>query len=163
MKTVFKGIINGAQYDSVEDYNREISRLLKEGTCFTASTSTEMVQDEPKQENINMLPGLDEWNSNYIDKYIDYTDQQLKDLVDKHFGLIRSEVLKMDAQSKADYKEDIEDAFEYISGDLEDNREGIEQTNKVLEHFEKNRDYLIKSDRVIKAFKGLYGKIKSIL
>ena len=110
-----------------------------------------------------MLPGLDEWNSNYIDKYIDYTDEQLKDLVDKHFGLIRREVLKMNAQSKADYKEDIEDAFEYISGDLEDNREGIEQTNKVLEHFEKNRDYLIKSDRVIKAFKGLYGKIKSIL
>lgn len=46
-KVVFKGIVNDKKFDNIDDYNKEMSRLVGEGASISASSSTQIV-DEPE-------------------------------------------------------------------------------------------------------------------
>lgn len=49
-KTIFKGVVNGVNYGSVEDYNKAVTAALKEGKDVEAHSSTQIteVPDECK-------------------------------------------------------------------------------------------------------------------
>lgn len=53
IKKTFKGIVNGQEFTSIDDYNNEVMRLLDSGEPFEASTSTQVIEenepDDPTQ------------------------------------------------------------------------------------------------------------------
>lgn len=56
-KLVFKGIINGKEFDNVQDYNTEMNRLLSSGeTNISASSSTSVVDEPVVEQKINKKP-----------------------------------------------------------------------------------------------------------
>ena len=51
IKRTFKGIVNGQEFTSIDDYNAEVMRLLESGEPFQASTSTQVLEEnEPEDE-----------------------------------------------------------------------------------------------------------------
>lgn len=51
IKTTFKGMVNGQEFTSVDDYNKEVMRLLESGEPFEANTSTQVIEEnEPEDE-----------------------------------------------------------------------------------------------------------------
>lgn len=87
MKTVFKGTINGKEFNNVEEYNKEMRELLSKGESINASSSTQVVNEtgagtptanieekiqETQKENIEeyMLPYFDDPEFHYLDDTI---------------------------------------------------------------------------------------------
>lgn len=52
IKKIFKGIINGEEFDSVEAYNAKVDELVKSGKDFSASTETTLKFKEDTQLDI---------------------------------------------------------------------------------------------------------------
>lgn len=56
-KTIFRGTVNGAQFDNVDDYNKAIKHALSMGTC-NASSETRTVDEEVKNY-VPILPAAE--------------------------------------------------------------------------------------------------------
>lgn len=56
-KTIFRGTVNGAQFDNVDDYNKAIKYALNMGTC-NASSETRTVDEEVKNY-VPILPAAE--------------------------------------------------------------------------------------------------------
>lgn len=79
-KVVFKGVINGEEFDNVKDYNEKINDLLSKGTQISARSNTEVVdeptpvkgvEDDTKEELIETLtPFFNEGDGHYIDSLV---------------------------------------------------------------------------------------------
>lgn len=49
-KVVFKGTINGKEFDNVQDYNNEMTKLISEGSSVEAHSQTNIVNDEEDEK-----------------------------------------------------------------------------------------------------------------
>ena len=77
-KTIFKGVINGKEYNNVQEYNKELSALIDAGANFSASTSTETVEEistESVCEETCMLPYFND-SEYYLDKILSTDPEQ---------------------------------------------------------------------------------------
>ena len=53
-KVVFKGIINGKEFDNVQDYNAAMSKLIAQGaTSIQASSETQIVDEDEKTKELD--------------------------------------------------------------------------------------------------------------
>lgn len=71
-KTIFKGTINGKNFDSVEDYNKEITRAIAAGESIQANSETSTVDEDEHEFSRCAIPcpGF-EWDDEYyLDKYV---------------------------------------------------------------------------------------------
>lgn len=57
-KTVFKGTVNGINFDNVKDYNEYLTKLLNAGAQVEASTSTQTYDFEDTSESTNFTTNL---------------------------------------------------------------------------------------------------------
>ena len=46
MKKIFKGTVNGVEYNTVEEYNNAVNDALAKGKNIIANTSTEIVEED---------------------------------------------------------------------------------------------------------------------
>lgn len=78
--TKFEGMVNGASFDTVEEYNEAVQKAIESGVGFTASTRTYTVEDsEKKNEQVSTewrpadLPeyDLDEIDDKFTDEDLD--------------------------------------------------------------------------------------------
>ncbi len=97
-KVVFKGTINGIDFDNVNDYNDKMSELIASGESISASSKTEIADEEERTKpdtsgvepacgvDINeVLPYFDDYSTtHYLDRLVsgdkDLDEKTIKDL-----------------------------------------------------------------------------------
>ena len=69
MKKIFKGTVNGVEYNTVEEYNNAVNDALAKGKNITANTSTEIVEED---DNMTISKELFPFNSrDIVEKFVD--------------------------------------------------------------------------------------------
>lgn len=187
-KTVFKGVINGKEFNSVEDYNNEMLRALAAGETIKAESHTETVDQEEcncscqskyQKEAVDrycMLPRFHD-TEYYIDALVTGDDdkdsesyaKELESLSDT-FEFIKGEVAKLSETSFDEYYDDVVEVCEMISDDDEGNEATIVNLNEEREELIKRINDIDQELRicenakpVITLYQDFYGDVKELL
>lgn len=139
----FKGVVNGVEFDNVNDYNIAVTKAIEDGTLKSASSNTDAVYDLSEvapcrcenctcgeneecncacHQKVNMLPGFDKTGdvNSYVDDYADNPDsiEQLKEYLADNLEKVTAKVSTMDDHSLEVYKGDLQDIlFNIITED----------------------------------------------
>lgn len=122
-KNVFKGFINGQEFDNVNDYNARMNELISAGQDIQASTTTQVVDieeecEECKENLIDMLPGFSNPNNHYIDDNLNKDPQELGALFkDVYYPHISKVIQNMDEHAASNYLVNIKGILETINHD----------------------------------------------
>ena len=120
-KVLFKGIINGEQFDNVADYNKKMMELIAKGDSVEASSSTQIVDTDVDSENNTELANGEPDLKDDVEKnpkvdmryYIPFEIKDIDDLLDptnmddEHESML---------EGLQDY---IDDLFDEFSGKVE--------------------------------------------
>lgn len=150
-KTIFKGVINGKEFNNVNEYNAALTELMAKGVAINASTSTstELVDEEP---NINMLPGFGVMSSKvmsskvmgsnkmaYVDNYVtgnDETDSEnlanLAKYLDENMEKVIRKVSDMDYAALKEYEGDVKNVLGVIGQDMANTEDTIKNKTQEL-------------------------------
>ena len=137
--TVFRGVINGQEFNNVKDYNARMTELLNAGVeDINASSSTSVktvTEDEPKLESdCTAAPVYDEDASYY--PYMDAEDPYYLDLLVTEDPAVNAEALRaMD--------DVLNESYRYITDTLID-----PQVNQMT-----RREYLLDVQDILRGFK----------
>ena len=124
-KVVFKGIINGKEFDNVKDYNEAMSKLIAQGaTSINASSETRVADEkelyeEPKteiKEEFNLedfLPFFD-GDEYYIDKLVSPNEAETRKNINDAEDLLVNNLTKLEKVLNGKVDFDIEDAFKCV-------------------------------------------------
>lgn len=167
-KKVFKGTINGVEFNSVADYNKEMTRLINEGKDVNASSQTtiENVEDnctEDCRTEVRMLPGFDIPNVHYINNYIgedidknmNYVAEQEENLTNLYPRIIEK-LENMDQAAVEEYHKDATICLERIKADRRDTAQAVAN----LEH---KLQILDNSDELAALYEEIYTSILSAI
>ena len=156
-KTVFKGIINGVEFNDVTAYNEQLAKLIKEGVEVNASSSTHI---ESKKEEVRpsaaitrqvidestLLPYFSNDNDYYLDLLVSDCIEK-NDTTRKNLGVELNDKFKfienyLKTASESDVKKYIDkvlDIINQMNRDMKYNDEAIHKINETREEIE--RDY----------------------
>ena len=148
-KSIFKGIINGQEFDNVNDYNARMNELMSTGQTIEASTSTQIVDvddnagceqkcvvEEETTPTPDMIPVFGGSNYSSVSAYLDdvVTDdgdenEKMLDnlshyLLENH-NLITAKLIKMDAHARKHYQRELQEIFKVINRVQESNKASI--------------------------------------
>lgn len=142
-KTIFKGIINGKEFNNVNEYNAVLTELMAKGVAINASTSTStgMVNVNESLEP-NMLPGFGVMDSNkkaYVNNYVtgnDETDSEklanLANSLDSNMEKVIRKVSDMDYAALKEYEYDVKNVLGIIEQDIANTEETIKNKTQEL-------------------------------
>lgn len=180
-KLVFKGIINGKEFDNVQDYNAEMNRLLSSGeTNISASSSTSVVDEPVDGQKINTKPEKPFDIHDYLPLFDDNANQYYLDrLVSDDIELNKKNLRVV--EKELDYKikslndilvsngVSVEDAFAFINtikeirsnikADSEGNDEAIEELEKRIHDDTVNLQVLKSATPVIDLVSSYYDNV----
>lgn len=147
-KTIFKGVINGKEFNNVNEYNAVLTELMAKGVAINASTSTststELIDEEP---NINMLPGFGVMSSKvmgsnkmaYVDNYVTGNDEadseklaNLAKYLDKNIERVTRKILDMDYAALKEYEHDVKNVLGIIGQDIANTEDTIKNKTQEL-------------------------------
>ena len=167
-KKVFKGTINGVEFNSVADYNKEMTRLINEGKDVNASSQTtiENVEDncaEDCRTEVRMLPGFDIPNVHYINNYIgedidknmNYVAEQEENFANLYPRIVEK-LENMDQAAVEEYHRDATICLERIKADRRDTAQAVAN----LEH---KLQILDNSDELAALYEEIYASILSAI
>lgn len=185
-KTVFKGLINGREFNNVQDYNAEMCRLVQEGVNIEAASSTsiqeadetlqveQVEQDNDSREQVkyypNMLPGFNPPPStgNFLDELLtedETADQErfesIKTFHKNELPLILHEIEKMDEHAASNYLKDIERILENITEIQSVCVDSLKEIDKSLKELQAERNDINRSFPIIDEYKDLYQTLKN--
>lgn len=167
-KTIFKGVINGVEFDNVADYNKRLTELLAAGESVNASTSTSTVDicdccgkvasectcedgEDTCDQKTNMLPGFenDEAVENYVDQFVTGDDnldrsnlESYKKYLSDNFEGVRFVVNGMNLVTLRGYMNDLHEVLDIIDEDMQDTLEAIHRKEKELQTLRKAKEVL---------------------
>lgn len=120
-KTIFKGTINGKQFDSVQEYNKEMMRAIAAGENVSAESHTETVEDDydgsPLYHQNNDLPKLDK---DYLDSITGNKNID-ENLYNNELNRLSDCYERISKNLKPDYQKDIEKFVKILKDDAEAN------------------------------------------
>lgn len=132
-KIVFKGTINGKEFNDVKSYNEEMMKVMESGVPVQAKSHTESIE-ETETEEIDMLPGFSDYKQYYLDDLVtgdDDKDNQLFEEWDfklgKAYNNIRKKIDEMDSNQLAEYIKDLNDVIACIDEDIADAKNDLEK------------------------------------
>lgn len=148
-KTVFKGVINGKEFDNVQAYNQEMQSLIATGADINASSQTSIEDDkcccgncetcDKCQESIDFLPYFSNPQEYYLDRLItedgatnDKNIEELKMLLTQSGKHILNSVNKMDEHALENYKKDLKDVIKTLDSDKIDNKKSLDSLSKKM-------------------------------
>lgn len=127
-KVVFNGVINGKEFDNVQDYNEEMNKLLQSGaTNISASSSTSIVDEpetvaEPPEEDKKKPFVIEDYLPYFVgegnDYYIDLLASEDDELNNKNLEIAEHtfvDVLKKLRDEIADRNITVEQAFDLVN------------------------------------------------
>ena len=166
-KTVFKGEVNGVQFDNVADYNKAITKAIEQDALTSATSRTEVVEvdetcpccqcvdckcDENSccDEDLTLYPYMDEDDPYYLDLLVTNnpeTNFEAKCEVEKQFakcGDYIKEVLHdnncwMDNSVRMEYFEDLKEILNDLNRDKKANDESLARIEARREALLKHR------------------------
>lgn len=161
-KTIFKGVINGVEFNNVAEYNKRLTELLAAGKNINASTSTSTVDTcECCGKEVNectceksltsMLPGFEskEAVKNYIDKFVTDNDEldksnmeSYKKYLNENFTGINEVIRHMDVAALDNYRNDLNEVLDIIDEDLQNTFEAIRRKERELKTLDKAKSVL---------------------
>ena len=181
-KLVFKGIINGKEFDNVQDYNKEMNRLLSSGSLnISASSSTQFVDDVEthKPEETKPAERVEFYEDDYLPFFNDSPSQYYLDLLVSSDNALNERNMDIASQEfdrkLTDLKKtlatgnvSIEDAFSFvnklkeirsqINNDAEENRATINEVNEKISQLTGNLQVLNNAAPVIATVSDYYDK-----
>lgn len=177
-KLVFKGIINGKEFDNVQDYNTEMNRLLSSGeTNISASSSTSVVDEPVVEQKINKKPEkpfdiqdyLIFFNDNCEQYYLDAlvsNDDALNGRNLNLAGNVATSVYNKLVEDLKSNKLTVDEAFRFvnilkeirsrIAQDSEDNHHTCNELEKRIEQDKKKLDLLTNTKPIINTLSEYY-------
>lgn len=179
LKTIFKGTINGKEFDNVKDYNAEMTRLINANETVDAKSETRMVEvcencnceqctcDQPtEQEEVNMLPFFD--SPAYLDKLVSIdpntNERALADLEEylhNHAAKIAKRMAKFDMSQLNDYTKDIKKVLDQLQKDEKQTVECLEKIEEKITELESKHECLEASCDAIDILKDFYEELLS--
>lgn len=156
-KTIFKGIINGKEFDSVQEYNKEMMKAIENGYSIQAESHTETVD-----EYDNFTPYFSKDDGDYLDKLVDGTQKD----EDRYVEMVKTlddatkELRKF--ISNASYNELMELAKKYddilkiIDRDTKDNLRCLEKLDKQLQQLRSNKNLCTNAKPVLEHLSDFY-------
>ena len=123
-KVVFKGIVNDKEFDNVNDYNEEMSKLIREGVSISASSSTQLV-DEPEKTKEEPAEKTVEEDKPTVERYIGILDS----ILSPYFGESPYYLDVVSGDEELDKR-----ALEKVKNDLTDAKTRLEKVLD-MEHF----------------------------
>ena len=135
-KSIFKGIINGQEFDNVNDYNARMNELMSTGQAINASTSTQVIDTDEKGEvcvkreeadpTPDMIPVFGGTKYESVGAYLDdvvtdngeenekMLDNLERYLIDNH-NLISEKLVKMDGHARKNYGRELSEILNVIN------------------------------------------------
>lgn len=151
-KTVFKGTINGQEFDNVQDYNAKMGQLLAEGSPIDAHADTSTIETECRATRkvavADLLPGTEkgEMGNAPYGSFSSAEDVRTQ-LVDKYHNIIVPVINDMDEDDLRHYREDVSRILQKIVNDLDAVQSELKENNEELESIGKKAIDLLKSMR----------------
>lgn len=149
-KTVFKGTINGKEFNTVEAYNEEITRLATNGENIEASSQTSIVNEPEPTEYVEMLPGFNNATYHYIDDYItDDTDvnydkcSSLAEQYEEVYPKMKEKIDLMDGAAVENYMNDLKKVLDTIKQDANKTSASISNLEQKLQTLEDSENLII--------------------
>lgn len=176
-KKVFKGTINGVEFNNVQEYNAEMTRLINEGKDVNASSQTTI---ENVEENVNscdsiatpvrMLPGFDIPNVHYINNYIgedtsdnmEYVDETEENLANNYPRIVEK-LEQMDQAALENYHKDVTGTLSKITTDKDSTAKALANVEKEIEDLETKWQILDDSSDLIDVYHKFYAQVKDAI
>ena len=177
-KLVFKGIINGKEFDNVQDYNTEMNRLLSSGeTNISASSSTSVVDEPVNEQKINKKPEKSFDIQDYLIFFNDNCEQYYLDALVSNddalngrnlnlAGNVATSVYNKLVEDLKSNKLTVDEAFRFvnilkeirsrIAQDSEDNHHTCDELEKRIEQDKKKLDLLNNAKSIINTLSEYY-------
>lgn len=179
LKTIFKGTINGKEFDNVKDYNAEMTRLINASKTVDAKSETRMVEvcdtcnceecncdKQLTEERVNMLPFCD--SPAYLDKLVstcsNTNDQNLADMeefLNNHIGKIVKRMDKFDTNQLNNYAKDIKKVLNQLQIDGNKTSECLDKIEKKIDELESKHECLEASQDAIDILLDFYEDLLS--
>jgi hypothetical protein len=161
-KKVFKGVINGRNFDSVQEYNKEMTRLLNLGENIDAHSSTQVVNEEEAKEEVKpqvrLLYGFDN-NLHYIDSVVDSDINANKTRIDgvcdqlnNLYPEVLSPINKFDSAAADVYRTQVEEILKTLDEDKE-------RTITAIKKYQDKLNVLKDSKEIIDLYNDYYSSI----
>jgi len=171
-KVVFKGIINGKEFNNVKDYNEEMNRLLSSGESVSASSSTNIVEETPHDEECyhfsadDFLPFFgNNYSVHYLDRLVGEDDKLNNESLayaEKIFNSVYSRLVNALDTNKIT----VEEAFELINrmkevraqidNDYSESKRALADLERQMDETKKKIEFLNNAFPVIDTFKDYY-------
>lgn len=186
-KVLFKGIINGEQFDKVADYNKKMMELITKGDSVEASSSTQIVDVDADFENntelVNNEPDLKtegEENPKVdmryyipfeikdIDDLLDPTNMDdehesmlegLQDYIDDLFDEFSGKVEKINAQELLDFAKRVKEIVSDLETSSEENNEVIDKLEARIADDTNKLEQVNRADEVIGTLLNYYDNV----
>lgn len=186
-KTVFKGVINGIEFDNVKEYNEYLMKLINAGEPVCASTSTRSENEccEPdcdceccncecnEPENVMMLPGCIIGRDNdksYVDSYVSdnaiadkQSFEELADELEDNMEGVIEKIHKMDRAALEGYLKDVNEALGVINADYKSTKRCIAEREQEIERLHKESQKLGRATKVLELWHDNYLAIKATI
>ena len=183
-KKVFKGIINGQVFDSVQEYNTRMSELIASGEDIEASSQTSIQDVEEtcdckdecgkdidiSEGVVNMLPGFNPRSTqgSFLNELV--TDNP--NLDEENFAKVRKyhsenyskmvdKINHMDYYEAKGYLNDINVVLTEITDVDSDVKKSDKDICRRIANLQKNLENIKRSYRVIEEYRNLYEELKS--
>lgn len=134
-KNIFKGVINGQEFDNVKDYNARMNELMSTNQVINASTSTQVVDFDDNNKNEvcekftptpDMIPVFGGKTYESVGAYLDdvvtdnsdenekMLDNLERYLIDNH-NLISEKLIEMDHHARKNYRRELQEILRVIN------------------------------------------------
>ena len=188
-KTVFKGVINGQNFDNVNDYNARMRELIESGASIDAASSTHTQEvcekcekDEcdcgtndscSELEGFNYLPGF-ESDANYLDVLVTdnpdldtVTLNNLREQLASLYATISNAIPKMSHHDLTEYGSDIEDVFTVLNQNQESADKASGSLHKKMDDLQTKLDKLERAtyftNEYVAFYNNIFAKVKERL
>ena len=176
-KKVFKGTINGVEFDNVSDYNKEMTRLINEGKDVNASSQT-TIENVDEDNNscdsiavpVRMLPGFDLPNVHYINNYIgedafdnvEYVGKTEENLTNIYPRIVEK-LEQMDQAALENYHKDVTGTLSKINTDKDSTVKALANVEKEMDNLETKWQILDDSSDLIDVYLKFYAQVKDAI
>ena len=144
-KVIFKGVINGKEFDNVKDYNDEMTKLLGKGGTISASSSTEIVDDKIADDTPADTTALGAKKDFSIDDFLPFfSEKEIDTLQDGGYyleKLIYGDE-KLDNEALAATKKRNKEAFDNLIKTINENGLSVEDAFGLISRIKEIRDQI---------------------
>ena len=180
-KVVFKGVINGEEFDNVKDYNEKISDLLRLGETIKASSDTHIYDEDEQQvtekkpearKEFDLEDFIPFFNSNakqhYLDELVtddkDLNEKRLNDISNLFHGKYKNlhddlRNRRLTVEQAVDLAQVVKDIRSTINNDQQSNKDRIDDLKREIERMSDQLVFLQYATPFIETTKHYYDSV----